>query len=251
MQTYGALKTAIANWIDRLDLTAEIPEFVRLAEGDIFRDLRCRHNEMTAEFTSTGWSLNGVSQGAWTTGLFLLLPQSFKEMKLVSWNNTTLDEISEQQLRGRLLAGTDAEPCAFAISGRQALFTGDIGSNPADWGDGDTLRYTYYGVESLNSFPTWQVSVNPVDNPPVEDLSPEQIAQSDSNTTRLLQHAPDLYLSGSLVWAYRFLRDPQSAAQWQALFQEQRELLELESSEFMGSTSIVTSTYSDSTFGWQ
>lgn len=245
MQNYGELKTAIANWADRVDLTAEIPDFVRLAEGDIFRDLRCRHNEFTAQYTSTGWSINGVSQGPWTTGAFITLPQNFKEMKLVTWAGIPLDNISEQQLRVRTVNGTDSEPTAFAEVSRKLMFTNTIPTNPADWGTGDVLTYTYYGVESLNSFPTWQTAANPVDNPAVEDTTPDNISQTDSNTTRLFQHAPDLYLSGALMWTYRFLNNPQKVAEWKAAFDERRELIELESGEFLGSTTAVTSVYGD------
>lgn len=33
--TYAELQTAVANWLDRLDLTARVPEFIALAEADI------------------------------------------------------------------------------------------------------------------------------------------------------------------------------------------------------------------------
>ena len=38
--TYAELKTAIANWLNRDDLTAVIPDFISLAEARIARDLR-------------------------------------------------------------------------------------------------------------------------------------------------------------------------------------------------------------------
>lgn len=38
--TYSELKTAIANWLNRDDLTAVIPDFIALAETRIARDLR-------------------------------------------------------------------------------------------------------------------------------------------------------------------------------------------------------------------
>lgn len=245
MQTYGELKSAIANWIDRLDLTAEIPEFIRLAEGDIFRDLRCKQNEFTAEYTSTSWSINGVNQGAPTLGIHKTLPQNFKEMKLVSWDSRPLGEVSEQNMRLRLLNNSDPEPVKFAQVVRQMLFSQDIPDDLSTWESTSTLIYTYYGVESLNSFPTWQTAANPVDKPAVEDLAPENIAQSDSNTTRLLQHYPDLYLAGAMVWAHRFLRDPEKAMEWKATFDEQRGLLGVEEGELTGSTVQVTGIYGD------
>jgi hypothetical protein len=39
---YSELQTAIANWLDRDDLTAKIPDFITLAESYLNRDLRLR-----------------------------------------------------------------------------------------------------------------------------------------------------------------------------------------------------------------
>lgn len=38
--TYSELKTSVANWLNRDDLTATIPDFISLAEARIARDLR-------------------------------------------------------------------------------------------------------------------------------------------------------------------------------------------------------------------
>ena len=40
--TYAELKTAVANWLDRDDLTDRIPEFISLAEARMNRVLRIR-----------------------------------------------------------------------------------------------------------------------------------------------------------------------------------------------------------------
>jgi hypothetical protein len=37
---YGDLKTSVANWLGRSDLTTPIPDFVTLAHKQIMRDLR-------------------------------------------------------------------------------------------------------------------------------------------------------------------------------------------------------------------
>ena len=54
--TTGAmLATAIANWMQRTDLTSRIPEFVTLAEAKIFRELRTPEMETKdAAFSITG-----------------------------------------------------------------------------------------------------------------------------------------------------------------------------------------------------
>ena len=42
INTYSTLQTAVANWLDRDDLTDRIPEFVSLAEATFNRTLRLR-----------------------------------------------------------------------------------------------------------------------------------------------------------------------------------------------------------------
>jgi hypothetical protein len=49
--TYAELKTAVANWLNRDDLTAVIPDFISLAETDINRKLR--HYKMIERMDAT------------------------------------------------------------------------------------------------------------------------------------------------------------------------------------------------------
>jgi len=49
--TYAELQTALANWLDRSDLTARIPEFIALAEAQMNRMLRDRNQQTTATGT--------------------------------------------------------------------------------------------------------------------------------------------------------------------------------------------------------
>lgn len=49
--TYAELKTAIANWLARSDLTSEIDDFIDLAEAEYNRDLRIRGMETSTSFT--------------------------------------------------------------------------------------------------------------------------------------------------------------------------------------------------------
>ena len=51
---YGELKTAVAAWIKRADLTSVIPTFIALAESDITNDVRCRAMELRAGITLAG-----------------------------------------------------------------------------------------------------------------------------------------------------------------------------------------------------
>lgn len=55
--TYGQLKTAVASWLHRTDLTSVIPDFIALAESNIRRDVRCRAMEQSATGTLSASTL--------------------------------------------------------------------------------------------------------------------------------------------------------------------------------------------------
>lgn len=52
--TYAELQTAIANWMNRTDLTTRIPEFIQLAEDDMNEVLRTRKQIQRSYTTLTG-----------------------------------------------------------------------------------------------------------------------------------------------------------------------------------------------------
>jgi hypothetical protein len=51
--TYTQIKEAIADWLDRGDLDARIPDFIRLAELRVYRELRVSGMEFVSTVTST------------------------------------------------------------------------------------------------------------------------------------------------------------------------------------------------------
>jgi hypothetical protein len=72
--TYSELKTTIANYLARSDLTSVIPDFIRLAETRLQRDLRIRQMLVVATASTTG--------GDSTLGL----PTDFLEMRDIHLN---------------------------------------------------------------------------------------------------------------------------------------------------------------------
>lgn len=48
LDTYTGLQSAVADWLNRADLSAQIPAFIALAEADMFRRLRVRQMETRA-----------------------------------------------------------------------------------------------------------------------------------------------------------------------------------------------------------
>lgn len=51
LTTYTELKASVADWLNRTDLTAEIPDFISLAEAQIERQLRTRQMLTRTTFT--------------------------------------------------------------------------------------------------------------------------------------------------------------------------------------------------------
>jgi hypothetical protein len=88
---YGTLKTAVAAWINRNDLTAVIPDFISFGEGDIYNGiqtatgnlaLRCRDNLVAAELTP----VSGV----------ITIPDDYLELEQV-----TMDSVGKRPITGQ------------------------------------------------------------------------------------------------------------------------------------------------------
>ena len=80
--SYSDLKTTIANYLARSDLTSVIPDFIRLAEERLRRDLRIRQMLVVATATTTG--------GGSTVGL----PADFLEMRDIHLNTNPISSLS-------------------------------------------------------------------------------------------------------------------------------------------------------------
>lgn len=52
--SYSDLKTTVANYLGRSDLTTQIPDFIRLAETRLARELRTRQMLKSATASMTG-----------------------------------------------------------------------------------------------------------------------------------------------------------------------------------------------------
>jgi hypothetical protein len=80
--SYSDLKTTIANYLARSDLTSVIPDFIRLAEERLRRDLRIRQMLVVATASTTG--------GDSTVGL----PTDFLEMRDIHLNTNPISSLS-------------------------------------------------------------------------------------------------------------------------------------------------------------
>lgn len=235
--SFGDLKTKIQSWINREDaeFVAMIPQFIRLAETDIYASLRCPHNEFSITY----------ADGESASGAHTLLPSNFREVKLLTWNGKPLDPVSDHELSVRLAAQYDLEPDCYTLIARQLKVSAALDDDPANW-EGGVLVLSYWGTESLNDLPVYQTPTNPVDSVPTE-ATETAISQSDDNTTRLYQHAPGLYLDGCLYYALKWLKKYDEAAIYRGGFQEglARLLAESKRGEYAGAPRGINAAYGE------
>jgi hypothetical protein len=176
--TYAELQTAVGNWLARSDLTADIHDFITLAEG-YFNDgisesdppLRCREMEVLDDLTPT----NGVCT----------LPADYLQFRSVTALNSPvreLDYITPDAANQRWSNGTAGLSAEFTIIGESL--------------------YTYPGSSVDVRLHYWQ----------------KIPALSDANTSNwLLARSPQLYLRGALMQAADFIKNTEEQAKQQGL----------------------------------
>jgi hypothetical protein len=113
INTYGTLQTAVANWLDRDDLSSRIPEFISLAEAIFNRTLRIRAMETTVSDNTP----SGSKEDALPTGYLQM-----REIHLATSPVVSLSYITPE-IMYRIRAGsTNAKPNSYTILGDNILF---------------------------------------------------------------------------------------------------------------------------------
>ncbi len=110
---FGELKTALANWLTRSELTARVPEFVALGEGRLFTDLRCREMEATATVTT--------SSATRTTALPTRFVQA-RTLYITGSPNVRLEFRSLSEMWSIYNDIATAKPTYFSISGENFVW---------------------------------------------------------------------------------------------------------------------------------
>jgi hypothetical protein len=128
ISTYTELQTAVANWLDRDDLTARIPEFISLTEARFNRVLRIRAMETEADQATTAGTRN------------YSLPAEYRQMRTVHLTTSPITPMSyvTPQIMDRIWAGsTQGKPLSYTIKGNSIM----VGPSPdATY----TIRFLYY-----------------------------------------------------------------------------------------------------------
>ena len=237
MKNLGELKTRIAEYVDREDLTEDIPKFIRLAETKIYRKLRTRENEFTLQITETTLPepLSPIT-----------LPQNFREFKLVTLNDAPVENVSVQRLKTLQAIGYDAAKTYFTTIERKLHLHPWPTETPDPW-ESFVLDVVYYGTESIVDMATWVTPTNPNTVPESDGTPSDTTLRGDDATTRLFLVAPDVYLYGALAEAYTYLLMPDQATMWGGAFSAVLAELKTEHdlAEFSGGTTSVSNIYGD------
>ena len=206
ISTKAELHTAVANWLNRSDLTSRIPEFISLAEAAFNRNLRTR--DMLSRSTTS------------TNAQYVALPTDFLEMLNVELTSTDPPK--------RLL---------YATSDRSDDFRQQK-SNKV----GVPVYYTIEG-SAIQLNPTPDISYT-IQMSYYKDI-PALSAAADSGDNWLLVTHPDIYLYGTLVQASPYLMDPQSAQMWDGLLARAMQELRIsdDNSRYAGGTLTMKPKY--------
>ena len=106
--TFTELKDAVADWLDRSDLTARIPDIITLAEARLNRDLRIRPMEVRSSMETTSGQR------------YFNLPGGYLQMRNIQMNTnpiTPLEYITPEMLDRLYGSDTAGKPRAYTLIG--------------------------------------------------------------------------------------------------------------------------------------
>ena len=148
ISNYTELQTAVANWLDRDDLTARIPEFIALAEARFNRVLRLR--SMEAKYTAN--TVAGQRN--------LALPANYIQMRNFQVNSNPLTTLSyvTPEIYDRLWGGsTSGTPKFYTILANEVSF----GPTPATVMEVEMLFYKKFDNLSGSVATNWLITNAP------------------------------------------------------------------------------------------
>jgi hypothetical protein len=179
LTSYSGLQTAIADWADRADLDAKIPDFIELAEARINKILRIRQMERRSQMSTIG---NDAYYG---------LPPGWLSGRALSVQNASVRGNYDLEYR---------TPESFDQMGY------DINGVPK--------YYTVIGNElKLRPTPDAVYTVQTVYYKKLDSLSDSQTGNE------VLSDYPDIYLYACLLEAAVYLKDKDAAMSYGKLFE--------------------------------
>jgi len=192
INTYATLQTAVANWLDRSDLTDRIPEFIALAEARMNRTLRLALM-LNVDQTTLGGAATlvaGTRDYALPSGYLQMVDFHLRTSPI-----TTLSYLTPENMN-RMWAGSQGgKPLAYTIF--------------SDNSSGTPIKSVKLGPSPGSAYDYSIMFYKKID------------ALSVANTTEaMLTDNPDVYLYGALLEAEPFLMNDQRVQLWATAFQE-------------------------------
>ena len=174
--TFTELKDAIADWLDRSDLTTRIPDFITLAEARLNRDLRIRPMEVRSTMETTSGQR------------YFNLPGGYLQMRNIQLNTNPiapLEYITPEMLDRLYGSNATGKPRAYTLIGDEIQL--------APVPDSDyTLEMAFY-----------------------EKFTPLGDGTAGTVTSNwLTTNAPDVLLYGALLEAEPFIKNDERIGLW-------------------------------------
>lgn len=180
LTNYTDLQASLTNWLKRDDLTANIPDFIALAEAQMTRDfINMNPPPRAMETTATG-TLSGNT---------IALPTGYLGTKRF-----------QIQINGRyyqLTYKTSEQMANYSVSGRPSYYCG-MGDNLEIAPPPDS-SYAY----------SW-----------VYYKKPDSLAIAVNGVNWVLSNNPDLYLYASLLQSAPFLKNDNRLVMWAGIYKE-------------------------------
>jgi len=184
ISNYTELKTAVANWLDRDDLTDRIPEFIALAEARFNRVLRLRSMETKETASTVAGQRN------------LALPANYIQMRNFQVNTSPLTTLSyvTPEIYDRVWGGsTSGTPEFYTILANEVSF----GPIPATVMEVEMLFYKRF-----------------------DNLASATTSGYPDSVNWLITNAPDIYLYGSMLEAEPFIMNDERIGVWAQGFEK-------------------------------
>jgi len=208
LSNYTELKAAIADWLDRSDLTARIPDFIALAETRINRELRIRPMEYRATMNTTAGQR------------YFALPGGYLQMRNFQLNTdpiTPLEYITPEMLDRLYGSVTTGKPKAYSLIGDEIQLA--------------PIPDAIYEVEMAY----------------YEKFTPLGDGTGGTVTSNwLTANAPDILLYGALIEAEPFIKNDERIQLWLTAYKEAVDKLQKadDRDRHSGSTMRVRTVYS-------
>ena len=217
---YASLQTAVANWLDRKDLAAEVPTFIQLCESQVNRVLR--DHDLLCIGQSVGWRTDAIvplpDDWVETRNVTLILSKENPDVpgELIDGEKYQLtyqppDAIDQMKVENPQWRPDNVQNYGGAWDGNP------YGSDDPSWPqqNGSPQTHYTYRAGNIEVWPAPQVQFR------LDIEYHSKVGLTDeAPTNKLLDNDPDIYLYGALMHSAPFLRDDARIMVWTKLYED-------------------------------